>query len=347
MPRLARRVWRRVHPDLFARWPEAQAANQRAMQELQALLDAAEAHQLGAAEDKGALPHQPRALPPSSKEIRFFVHSDVAERDGPALREVSTVWSAPPSPSLVAAATARSTAALARVWKRSAEGCMVRLLRSIDPTDASLSTDGLTDDRREDSSPRALSPPGTRRPAAAAEAVVSAAKEAAMRRRQHPHGSSRASEASSAAARRSMPAATGGRLRPDLLFFYGVHGEEAQERARARVASLLFEMWPADEAHSPILVYSSRAAGGEGAPAAPYVKAAEAGFACVPLEQLDAPTLHRSLALAAATLGGSEASVRRTEGDAVLRAGERLRSLLGCETVHTASELCNAAARSM
>ena len=69
-----------------------------------------------------------------------------------------------------------------------------------------------------------------------------------------------------------MPAATGGRLRPDLLFFYGVHGEEAQERARARVASLLFEMWPADEAHSPILVYSSRAAGGEGAPAAPYVQ---------------------------------------------------------------------------
>ena len=37
-----RRLWKHVHPDLFVRHPEAQAANERSMQSLRALLDAAE-----------------------------------------------------------------------------------------------------------------------------------------------------------------------------------------------------------------------------------------------------------------------------------------------------------------
>ena len=38
--RLATQLWRRVHPDLFARWPEARAVNERSMQNLRALIDA-------------------------------------------------------------------------------------------------------------------------------------------------------------------------------------------------------------------------------------------------------------------------------------------------------------------
>ena len=43
-----RRLWRHVHPDLFARWPEARATNQRAMQELQGLLQQGRNGQAGA-----------------------------------------------------------------------------------------------------------------------------------------------------------------------------------------------------------------------------------------------------------------------------------------------------------
>ena len=60
--RLASRLWRRVHPDLFARWPSAQSANERSMQDLRALLESAEEHRT--ALKSGAAP--PPAPPPAT-----------------------------------------------------------------------------------------------------------------------------------------------------------------------------------------------------------------------------------------------------------------------------------------
>ena len=319
-----RRLWRHVHPDLFARWPEARATNQRAMQELQGLLQAVEVQQ-HAAQQRGAA----AAAPPAVAELRFFVQ-DAADEGGEALREVSTTWRSPSRSAIVRAAS-QSPAELAGLWRRSAEGCMATLLERIDPTDAAAleSAHG-----------------GREGEAAASSAPLFTADQiAAERRRRRERGgrSSEAADAEAAAAAAASEASAGGQLHDELLFFDGVD-EDGRARATALVASLLHEVWPAGEPHSPILVL-----GGPAPPLWRYEQAAAAGFACVRLDALDADALRLSLDAARHTAGGHAASERRADAEAVLAAGERLRAALGCEGARTegGSVLTAAAARRM
>ena len=117
---LASQLWRRVHPDLFARWPSARVANERSMQNLRALLDAAEEH--SSALRTGAAP--PRSHPPR-QQVKFFVVRDEDAAD--PLEEIAAVWRPP------GLGASRHTAAQGDAWLRSAEGVVASLLRQADP----------------------------------------------------------------------------------------------------------------------------------------------------------------------------------------------------------------------
>ena len=100
--KLAQRLWPRVHPDLFQRFPAQQAVNQRSMQELNALVDAATS---------------PPPLPPPCT-LRFFISG--ADDDAP--REISRTWSPP-----IQVGTG-SLEALTTRMERSVEACVQGLL---------------------------------------------------------------------------------------------------------------------------------------------------------------------------------------------------------------------------
>ena len=223
LDRLTRRLWRRVHPDLFARWPTAQSVNQRSMQELRALLEASGEQQ--ASFRSGAVP-PPRI---QLQELRFFV------REEDVLREISTTWTPPPL--LVPSA---SPIAHANRWQRSTEGLVAALLRRIDGelpaelTAAEATT--VAPETDDDHGPTSH----------AGESVTRAAAAAAARRR------SRAAESTpSGQPQRAMDG--GGELRRDLLFFHAVP-EEARPRAVAQLVSLIHQVLPAGVSHGPILL---------------------------------------------------------------------------------------------
>ena len=159
--RLASKLWRRVHPDLFARWPTARAANERSMQNLRALLDVAE--------DERA-----QARPPPPQQLRFYVVHD--EEAAEPLREIAALWRSP-------------TSQQGDAWQRSADGVLAALLRQTDP--AAIG----------EGSAAGRSSAAEARNAAADDGMVRAAAAAAERRRRSaatsatPASSTSASEA--------------------------------------------------------------------------------------------------------------------------------------------------------
>ena len=290
-------LWRRVHPDLFARWPAAQSANQVAMQELRALLETT----------GGSAVPQPQQ--PKAQDFRFFVQTGAdadagvcVEANLPTLREISSTWR-PPS-SLVASTL--SAEAHARLWERSVETCVDRLLRQIDPQLAPEPAGEGSRDRET-----------TRREPSDADIegdVVRAASAAAARRRRQ----------SKAPPTEPPPVApAGGELRREMLFYHDVP-ESQRPVVTARLAGLLHEVQPAGVPHGPILLYGST----------PPAGTATAGFACVPID-VDAAVLRERLKAAARSPAGLDAAARRAEAQAVLIAGRRLRAALGCEAVLT------------
>jgi hypothetical protein len=221
--RLMRRLWRHVHPDLFARWPVAQAANQRAIQDLNALVEAAESD-----------PASHSTLPRKRQDFSFFVRD---EENPEELREVSASWN---PPSYISMARLPS-ATQADSWKRSTEGCIASLLRAIDPAEVPPPVAGAFSSATD--SPQG----GVRDATPADEKMVRAAAAAAERQRQQGQPDP------SAPTRRPR---AGGRLRRAMLFFHDVP-EDMRGRAAAHLASLIDEVLPAGSAHGPILLCGS------------------------------------------------------------------------------------------
>ena len=222
---LAQRVFRRVHPDLFQRWPSAQAANQRAMQDLNQLLETAE-------EQRAARPAPPATSP---RELLFYVH---AEQEAEPPREVSARWWPPSGP-------ASSASRRADQWDRSSENVLTALLRQIDP---SFVAD-------QPSAPMETPSRAAEDAAASADPFVRAAAAAAERRR-------RGHDAGPSDERGAPPpphaALGGGELQPELLFFHELPGPEARSRATARLAGLMAELLGAGQAHGPLMVCGGR-----------------------------------------------------------------------------------------
>ena len=216
------RLWRRVHPDLFARWPEARAANERSMQNLRALLDVASEQQRALRAGGTAL----QATPPA-QELRFFVLCE-DEKEAP-LREVSAAWH-PPSIRKVMEGDA---------WRRSAEVCVAALLQRVDP-----SGDWTAD----------VSYQQHHRPVGdgvqGADPLHAASIAARQRRReQQPSDSSRPNTPYA-----PRPAgAGGGELRRELLFFHRVPPTQ-RPRAIARLESLMRDALEAGCEHGPLLL---------------------------------------------------------------------------------------------
>ena len=271
--RLARLLWRRVHPDLLiARWPEAARANERSMQNLRALLDQA------------ALPPEQRPTqPPPPQDLSFFIiqqpdaqrqtspppppqqqqeeqplsqgvtptqgsaageDSTVSPMHGESLRRITARWRPPPPATRT---TARDDADDADSWRRATEGCIASLLRDIEPREwTSPLKDGTTrggvvnaaDGDKDDGDVQSL----IRTALAAAERQrhrQSQPEEAAERRRGHQWP------------RRS--GGGGGTLRTELLFFHGVP-ETERAAATARLSGLVAQILGPGERHAPILV---------------------------------------------------------------------------------------------
>ena len=294
---LASQLWRRVHPDLFARWPSARVANERSMQNLRALLDAAEEH--SSALRTGAAP--PRSHPPR-QQVKFFVVRDEDAAD--PLEEIAAVWRPP------GLGASRHTAAQGDAWLRSAEGVVASLLRQADPY-------GETEPGDEP----------TARPARSAatghdEGMVRTAAAADRRRRDAArHSASNAGGETQHAESSSADTRCGGALRTELLFFHGVAADE-RARATARLSDLVRDSIAAHEAHGPILLCAGP----------PPSKAARRGFAVISLDA-SVDDLRSSLARAARSAAGVSAAARRTATEEALAASRQLRTALGCEQV--------------
>ena len=296
-----RRLWKHVHPDLFVRHPEAQAANERSMQSLRALLDAAEECQK-ALRSGGAVP----AVQPRAQRLSFYVHPREEEEEeeaekGGALREISVAWR-PPSPLLTSAQ--RSSTASAELWRLSADGCVATLLSQISPEHAMP----LEED----------APEASQGELEAAENLVHTAAAAANRCRGATSQSSSPSDQ-----KPPPPLPGGGTLQRKMLFFHAV-AESERPAATERLAALVHEVLPAGATHGPILVC--------GGPPPPT--AVGRGFACVRLDA-HGEALRQSLWRARVSAGGAETALRRAEAAGMLGAARQLRIALGCEAVRT------------
>lgn len=294
-----RSLWKHVHPDLFVRHPAEQAANERSMQSLRALLDAAEECQK-ALRSGGAVP----AVPPRAQRLSFYVHPREEEEEaekGAALREISVAWR-PPSPLLTSAQ--RSSTAHAELWRRSAEGCVATLLSQISPEHAMS-----LEEHAPEASQGALE---------AAENLIHTAAAAANRCRGATSQPSPPSDQ-----KPPPPLPGGGTLQRTMLFFHAV-AESERPAATERLAALVHEVLPAGATHGPILVC--------GGPPPPT--AVGRGFACVRLDA-NGEALRQSLWRARASAGGAEAALRRAEAAGMLGAARQLRIALGCEAVRT------------
>lgn len=306
--RLANQLWRRVHPDLFARWPTAQAVNEKSMQSLRGLLDAADENQ-AALRSGAALRH---AAPPN-QEVRFFVvHDEVA---AVPLREVSALWRSPP---IVHAVSREKNA---EAWFQSAESCVKALLREIDQ-DAPSDEPPIADGGRRGEYDEHVD-------AASDVGMVRAATQAAERRRQREKQDHR----------RRAPAydpeadlGGGAELRPSMLFFHQVPFHQRAE-AKERLAEMIGKSLPEGAQHGPVLVCGRLP---------PPPDAAESGFACVSLESLlgagGSPAfgprhLRQALRAAEESSGGQRAAARQAEGDWLIESSRQLRKTLGCEGV--------------
>jgi hypothetical protein len=296
-----RRLWKHVHPDLFVRHPEAQAANERSMQSLRALLDAAEECQK-ALRSGGAVP----AVQPRAQRLSFYVHPREEEEEeeaekGGALREISVAWR-PPSPLLTSAQ--RSSTASAELWRLSADGCVATLLSQISPEHAMP----LEED----------APEASQGELEAAENLVHTAAAAANRCRGATSQSSSPSDQ-----KPPPPLPGGGTLQRKMLFFHAV-AESERPAATEWLAALVHEVLPAGATHGPILVC--------GGPPPPT--AVGRGFACVRLDA-NGEALRQSLWRARVSAGGAETALRRAEAAGMLGAARQLRIALGCEAVRT------------
>lgn len=220
--KLAQRLWPRVHPDLFHRFPAQQAVNQRSMQELNALMDAATS---------------PPPLPPPCT-LRFFISG--AEDDAP--REISRKWSPP-----IQVGTG-SLEALATRMERSVEACVQGLLLQLQlepkPGEA----------READANP--ARPPSDADEAGVDPLLRSAIRAAVLRAQQasaqHARAEAAAEEEADAKAGGGEGHASGA-LREELVFFYQVpQGEHLAATAWLR------GLWPTHgmpEPHPPVVVH--------------------------------------------------------------------------------------------
>ena len=308
--RLASRLWRRVHPDLFARWPTAQAANETSMQNLRSILDAAEDH--SSALRTGGVS---RAPPPPAQEVQFFVVDD--DSATVPLRIVRTDWRSPRLPH----------AERPDAWLKSAEHCVSSLLYQID--NETTSAPGDEEELVGHDGSRPLE--GTEGAAPHSDAyIVQAARAAAARRRREqqeaapPQGDPSRTRRQPRDEAESMGGGTGGgELQTELLFFYETPTAE-REPASARLASLMRQVLPAGSSHGPLLVCGRLP---------PPAEAVERGFACVPLNA-DAADLRAALESVR-----SAVAARRAQGDELLRASRRLGRTLGCEQLRWSDAL--------
>ena len=251
---------------------------------------------LDAAEAQQTALLQKSAPPPAPSQQHLIFF---VEEEG-NLREVTFTWQAPSS---LTVSMQRSPEAQAEMWQRSTETCLSKLLHRIDPSDSSLDSFTFPSD-------------GHYEALGADETIVSAARSAARRRREH-------TRTSSVETTPPPPYPLGGRLREDLIFFHDIL-PETRSTAIERLASLMYQVVPPRFEHGPILVYG----------AAPPASAAASGFTCVPID-VDADTLLESMRKARQSTGGIEAASRRKDARAMLEAARRLRSTLGCMSVHT------------
>ena len=298
--KLAQRLWPSVHPDLFQRFPAQQAVNQRSMQELNALMDAASS---------------PPPLPPPCM-LRFFISG--AEDDAP--REISRRW----IPPIQAGAASVETAA--KRMERSVEACVQGLLLQLqlEPTPGEAREADANQARSQSDADEAGVDPLLR--SAIRAAVLRAQKDSAR----HAGAAAGAEAEAEAEAEADTDAKAGGGegragavLREELVFFYEVPQEE-----RLAATAWLRGLWPTHgmpNPHPPVIVHM---------PGAPPPRAAlEGGFACVALRGAEAEAVRGRLLEAAQTAAAVHTRERSRAARAARGRCDALALALRCDAV--------------
>ena len=310
--KLAQRLWPSVHPDLFQRFPAQQAVNQRSMQELNALMDAATS---------------PPPLPPPCM-LRFFISG--AEDDAP--REISRKWSPPIQ------VGAGSVEAVAKRMERSVEACVQGLLLQ-------LQLEPKPGEAREADANQAR--PQSEAEGAGVDPLLRSAIRAAVLRAQKDsarHAGAAAGAEAEAEAEADTDAKAGGGegcagavLREELVFFYEVPQEE-----RLAATAWLRGLWPTHgmpDPHPPVIVHMP------GTP--PPHAALEGGFACVALRGAEAEAVRRRLIEAAQTAAAVHTRERSRAARAARGRCEALALALRCDAVEAHPALPPSAALRM
>ena len=294
--KLAQRLWPSVHPDLFHRFPAQQAVNQRSMQELNALMDAATS---------------PPPLPPPCM-LRFFISG--AEDDAP--REISRRWSPPIQ------VGAGSVEAGAKRMERSVEACVQGLLLQLklEPKPGEAREADANQARAQSDADEAGVDPLLR---SAIRAAVLRAQKDSARRAGAAAGAEAEAEADTDAKAGGDEGRAGVVLREELVFFYEVPQEE-----RLAATAWLRGLWPTHgmpDPHPPVVVHMP------GAP--PPRVALEGGFACVALRGAEAEAVRRRLIEAAQTAAAVHTRERSRAARAARGRCDALALALRCDAV--------------